>query len=376
MRNAWNRLATIALKEWRELIRDPVFLTMALLGPLALYVLMGSGMVLDVEDIQVAFHDMDRSRFSRDYRSMLRSSKYFTIVGQTDDRKMASRLLKSGRVSLVVSIPPDFSKNLQRRTDAPVQFFVDGMYPYRASMIRGYIRGLNVHFNRELDLQPQGVTGFVQSIEVRQTVWFNPTLESKNFILPGLVVTTLMFYPALLVALIVVREKETGTIFNLYTSPASAWEIVIGKIIPYIVIVFILFLLLFLISVNVYGVRFVGSFPLLAAGALLYIFCTLGIGMLISILTRSQLSAMLITFVATILPSFIYSGFMAPVASQGTGGQIVSQLVPATHFMIIVRGIFLKDIPSRDMVGNLFILFLFTLVYYGLSIWMFSKKKD
>ena len=98
--------------------------------------------------------------------------------------------------------------------------------------------------------------------------------------------------------------------------------------------------------------------------------------MLISILTRSQLSAMLITFVATILPSFIYSGFMAPVASQGTGGQIVSQLVPATHFMIIVRGIFLKDIPSRDMVGNLFILFLFTLVYYGLSIWMFSKKKD
>jgi ABC-2 type transport system permease protein len=376
MRNAWRRLITIARKEWRELIRDPVFLTMAFLGPLALYVLMGSGMILDVEHIQVAFHDMDRSRFSRDYRSMLNSSRYFTIVQQTDDRNTAAHLLNSGQVSLVVSIPPDFSRNLQQQTDAPVQFFVDGMYPYRASMIRGYIRGLNVRFNQDLDIKPQGATGFVQNLNVRQTVWFNPTLESKNFILPGLVVTTLMFYPALLVALIVVREKETGTIFNLYTSPASAWEIVLGKIMPYIVIVFILFLFLFLISVHVYGVRFVGSFPLLAAGALLYIVCTLGIGMLISILTRSQLSAMLITFVATILPSFIYSGFMAPVASQGTGGQIVSTLVPATHFMIIVRGIYLKDIPARDMIGNMLILFLFALVYYGISIWMFTKRKD
>ncbi len=375
------RFLTIARKEYHELVRDPVFLTMALIGPLVLYVLMGSGMVLDVEHIRVTVLDRDQSKLSRTYRRALDAADGFVLTKSVSTPDEAERQIQTGNVEIAVTLPPDFSRSLRGGEPTRVRCLIDGMYPYRASMINGTIQSFHRHYERttlpeHIGESTASIQTPMQTVRLKHRAWFNPTMESKNFILPGLVVTTLMFYPALLVALVVVREKETGTIFNLYMSPAHTWEIIFGKILPYIGIVFVLFLLLFLVSVNLYDVRFVGSFPLLAAGAFLYIMSTLGIGLFISILSRSQLSAMLITFVATILPSFIYSGFMAPVTSKGIGGQIVSNLIPATHFMVIVRGIYLKDIPFRNTISNFLTLAVFCLLYYGLSMYFFTRKTD
>ena len=182
-------------------------------------------------------------------------------------------------------IPSDFSRRLHEGRPAQVQFLVDGSFPMRAEVVRGYVTAINAQFNqgmvsRYLSLKGQTAAA-VFPISVEGRAWYNPSLESKNFIIPGLLVITLMFYPALLAALVVVREKESGTIYNLYCSPVRPWEVVAGKAIPYIGVAFINYVIIFLLSVILFKVRFIGSFPLLTAGALLYIACTIGIGLVI-----------------------------------------------------------------------------------------------
>jgi len=189
-----------------------------------------------------------------------------------------------------------------------------------------------------------------------------------------MMVIILMLYPAILGALLVVREKEAGTIFNYYASPARRWEIIAGKALPYVGVIFLDYLILFAMSIVLFGVRFIGSFWLLSAGALLYSACTIGIGLLVSVLTRTQIAAMLVTFLATVTPSFNYSGFMAPVASQDRIGQFVAYLLPATHFMDMVRGAYLKGLGFAFYWPNLLALTVYSVLLYGLA-WMFLNKR-
>jgi len=373
-----SRVYAIIRKEMRELIRDPVYLGLALIVPLLLKLLFGYGLTMDVNNIPVLFQDQDRSPLSREYMNSFTNSEYFRNTGLAKDHREIDRAIRSGKVRVVVVIPPDFSRRLYEGRPAQVQFLMDGSFPMRAEVVRGYTAAINGQFNERMVSEyfsktgRSGLTAFPVSVEGR--AWYNPSLESKNFIIPGLLVITLMFYPALLAALVVVREKESGTIFNLYCSAVKPWEVIAGKAIPYIGVAFIDYILIFLMSVLLFKTKFIGSFLLLTTGALLYIACTIGIGLLISVVSRSQIAAMLITFLGTMIPAFLFSGFMAPITSQDIIGQIVSRFIPATYFMGMVRGIYLKGLGFGYFFGDLITLALYAAVVYGIAIISFKKK--
>jgi len=191
---------------------------------------------------------------------------------------------------------------------------------------------------------------------------------------PGMMVLILMLFPAILGALVVVREKESGTIFNLYASPVYRWEIILGKAVPYITVAFLDYLIIFAMSIFLFQVRFTGSFWVLSSAALLYSICTIGIGLLFSIIMRTQLSAMLITFLATVTPAFNYSGFLSPVSSMDQLGQFIAHLIPATYFMEVVRGVYLKGLGLGFFWPNLLALTIYTLVVYTLA-WSLLIKR-
>jgi len=249
----------------------------------------------------------------------------------------------------------------------------------RAMTAQGYVSAVDAQFNQKMVSQylsrvgGQSVAG-VYPIAVEGRAWYNPSLESKNFMIPGLLVLTLIMYPPMLVVLAIVREKELGTIFNLYCSPIRRWEVVFGKAIPYIAIVFINYLMIFTLSVLLFKVRFTGSFLLLSAGALLYIASTVGLGLCISVLSRSQIAAMLLSFIVIMLPSFMFSGFMAPITSMDATGQFISRFIPASYFMGMVRGIYLKGLGFSYYKWDLASLAAYAVIVYGIFIISFKKR--
>jgi len=373
-----SRVYAIIRKEMRELLRDPVYLSLIFIVPIALNLLFGYGLIIDVKNIPMLFYDLDRSALSREYMHSFTNSEYFRFVGLAKNYKEVDHVIRSGDVRVVVVIPPDFSRRLNEGRPAQVQFLVDGSFPWRAEVVKGYVSVINFLFNQKMVteyLSKKGqaeVVAFPISVEGR--AWYNPALESKNFIIPGLLVTTLMFFPALLAALVVVREKESGTIFNLYCSPARPWEVVAGKAVPYITVAFISYIIIFLMSVMLFKVRFTGNFFVLTLGAILYISCTIGIGLFVSIISRTQVAAMIITFLITVIPAFLYSGFLSPLTSQDMTGQIVSRFIPATYFMGMVRGVYLKGLGFNYYVWDVATLMLYAAIVYTIAIASFKKR--
>jgi ABC-type multidrug transport system permease subunit len=372
------RVPAIAVKETRELLRDPIYLGLAFVIPMIMILLFGFGLSLDVNHLPVVFVDHDASPWSRDYRDRFVHSEYFDLIGVLDRRDEADEWLRTGRARVIVDVPPDFGRDLARGRGTQVGITVDGSFPNRAAVIIGYVTAINGLYNQQLlvDLaERRGETGTsLLPVQVNTSVWYNPTLESKNAVVPGLLVLILMLFPALLGALLIVREKESGTIFNLYASPTGRMEIILGKLLPYLGVAMIDYFLIFAMSRWVFDVRFTGSFLVLTAGAALYAVCTIGIGLLISILTRSQLAAMFTTFLVTLTTAFNYSGFITPVASMDAIGQFIAQLIPATHFMTVVRGSYLKGFGFGYYWPQLGALALYTLVVYFLA-WRSLRKR-
>ena len=372
------RVPAIAIKETRELLRDPIYLGLAFVIPMIMILLFGFGLILDIKHLPVAFVDHDGSPWSRDYRDRFVHSEYFDLVGVLDRRSDAEEWMRSGRARVLIDVPPDFGRDLARGRPTAVGVTVDGSFPNRAAIITGYVSAINALYNQQLltDLAAQRglARGSLLPVQVNLSVWYNPTLESKNAVVPGLLVLILMLFPALLGSLLIVREKESGTIFNLYASPTGRLEIILGKLLPYLAVAMLDYLMIFGVSRWVFEVRFTGSFLVLTAGTVLYSVCTIGIGLLISVLMRSQLAAMFTTLMVTMTTAFNYSGFVTPVASMDAVGQFIAQLIPATHFMTVVRGSYLKGFGFDYYWPQLGALALYTLVLYSLA-WLFLKKR-
>ena len=372
------RVPAIALKETRELLRDPIYLGLAFVIPMIMILLFGFGLVIDVKHLPVAFVDHDGSPWSRDYRDRYVHSEYFDLVGVLDRRGQAEEWLRTGRARVLIDLPPDFGRDLARGRPTSVGVTVDGSFPARAAIITGYVSAINALYNQQLlaDLAVRRglASGSLLPVQVNLSVWYNPTLESKNAIVPGLLVLILMLFPALLGSLLIVREKESGTIFNLYASPTGRMEIILGKLLPYLAVAMLDYFMIFALSRWIFEVRFTGSFLVLTAGTVLYSVCTIGIGLLISILMRSQLAAMFTTLMVTMTTAFNYSGFVTPVASMDATGRFIAQLIPATHFMSVVRGSYLKGFGFGYYWPQLGALALYTLVLYTAA-WLLLRKR-
>jgi ABC-type multidrug transport system permease subunit len=331
-----------------------------------------------VKNLPVAFYDEDRSPLSREYMASFTNSEYFRLVTIATSGRELDRLIESAEVRAGVVIPQDFSRRLNGGEAATVQVLVDGTFPSRALVASGYITAIDAQFSAKLLAAYLARTGRVRAgvvpVTIDGRVWFNPTLETKNSLVPGLLVISLMFYPSLLAALVIVREKERGTIFNLYCSPVSRWQVIVGKAVPYIGLAFFVYLLLFSLSVFVFQVRFVGNPLVLTVAALLYITACIGFGLVISVFCRTQVAAMLVTFIALMTPSMLFSGLMTPISSMEPSAQAISRFIPASYFMAMVRGVFLKGLGFGQYTYDMLTLGAFAVVVYTVATLGFRKR--
>lgn len=379
MKESINRIWAVSLKEFKEILRSPLFLLLAHFVPLALFLVFGFGLSLDVEHIPTALLDLDHTQMSRDLIDGLVKTKYFHLTYQATRKEELISLLKEGKVRLAIVIPPQFQKRIYQDRSSPLQILVDGTYPYRALVTKNYLSAYLVTFNSALAqdwLNRRGLTHVnLQPIKLEARFLYNPALESTNSLVPGLLVVILMMTPAIMAAMAIVKEKDYGTIYNIYSSPIRKWEFLMGKVLPYYTLNFLNVLALFFLSIILFGVPFKGCLFLLLLGSLLYIFTTTGMGLLVSSFTRSMVAAQIVTIIITIVPSFLYSGLLMPVSNLGREGEIEAHLFPAMYYMKIVQGTYSKVIGMKELWTNYLIILAYGTTLFATSLLLFKKRE-
>ncbi|NYT26320.1 ribosome-associated ATPase/putative transporter RbbA [Alcaligenaceae bacterium] len=366
-----DRLLSYCWRESLELRRDPIRATLALAGSLILMFVIGFGISLDVEDLSYAVLDRDQTTLSNSYTLSLSGSRYFTekppITGYEDlDRRM-----RSGELSLAIEIPPGFGRDIKRGTPAQVGAWVDGAMPTRAETVRGYVEGIHQHWLSQAF--PAAAGAATLGIETRFR--YNPDVRSLPAMVPAVIPLLLLMLPSMLAALSVVREKELGSIINLYVTPVTRSEFLIGKQLPYIGLAMVNFLAMCLLAVTLFGVPMTGSFIVLTAATLIYVVCSTGLGLLFSALTRSQIAALFLTMIGTLLPAVQYSGLTNPVSALEGVGRFIGEIYPATHMFVISRGVFNKALGLADLGAYFWPLIIAVPVILGLAVLMLKKQE-
>ncbi|MFU2486697.1 ribosome-associated ATPase/putative transporter RbbA [Thauera sp. WH-1] len=342
------RLLSFSAREATELRRDPFRLTLALLGTVLLMLVMGYGITTDVENLNYAVLDHDRSTDSERYTLNLSGSRYFSEQAPLLSHDDLDRRMRSGELALALEIPPGFGRELARGARPEIAMWLDGAMPMRAEVARGYMLGVHAQTLAEGVAAATG-TAPAPLADIAVRYRYNPDMLSLVAMVPAVIPLLLVFIPSMLTALGVVREKELGSILNVYTTPVTKLEFLLGKQLPYIALSLFNFALLFVLAITLFGVPFKGSLPTLVLGALLYVTATTGLGLLMSTLTDSQVAAMAGTSIGTLLPAIQFSGMMDPVSSLEGVGALIGQAYPTTHFLNISRGTFAKALDFGDL---------------------------
>ena len=370
------RLFSYTRREALELRRDPLRGLIALFGILLLMFTFGYGISMDVENLHFAVLDRDQSILSNNYALDLGGSRYFIAQAPINDYEELDRRMRSGELSLALEIPLNFARDLERGNPVKIGAWIDGAMPTRAENVLGYVQAMHQGWLLENARQraTSRIPGGLMAIETRFR--YNPDVKSLPAIVPAVIPMLLMLIPAMLSALSVVREKELGSILNLYVTPVSKLEFLVGKQLPYIAIGMVNFFLMSALAVFVFDVPHKGDFLFLTLAALLYVTDATGIGLLISTLTRSQIAAIFATFLVTFIPSIRFSGMLDPVASLEGGARFIGETFPATHFLTICRGTFSKALGFAELQSSLLPLALAIPVIVGLSVLLLKKQEQ
>ncbi|GAB4394289.1 MAG: ribosome-associated ATPase/putative transporter RbbA [Kiloniellaceae bacterium] len=377
-RSGWispRRLLAYSLRETVEFLRDPIRLGFALGGTALLMLVFGFGITFDVENLNYAALDRDQSPQSRRYLESFAGSRYFRerppIAGHED----MQRRLQSGELVLALEIPPDFGRDLLSGRQPTVAAWIDGSMPFRGETVRGYLEGLHSDYLTGDLARVLGQVPKAAAVEIVSRYRYNQSFESLNAMVPTVIVMLLMFIPAVLMALGVVREKELGSITNLYVTPVSRLEFLLGKQLPYVAVAMVNFLFMTALAVVLFGVELKGSFLALSLGALLYVLATTGLGLLISSFTRTQIAALFGTAIATMVPTVLFSGMMQPVSSLEGVGALIGQGFPAGYYMTISVGTFTKALGFAELTDNFLSLAAFFPVLTLLSLLLLRKQE-
>ena len=369
------RAFSYTLRETLELRRDPVRGTLALLGTALLMFIMGYGINLDVENLSYAMLDRDQTVLSQNYALNLSGSRYFIEKPPIADYADLDQRMRSGELSLAIEIPSGFARDIARGTPAQIGAWVDGAMPTRAETVRGYVQAMHQMWLVDMAKHRLGVNlAAASTLETRYR--YNPDVKSLPAMVPAVIPMLLMMIPAMLAALSVVREKELGSIINLYVTPVTRSEFLLGKQLPYIVLAMVNFLLLALMSVTVFGVPIKGSFATLTIAAFIFVICSTGFGLLASTFTRSQIAALFVTMIGTIIPCVQFAGLLNPVSSLEGMGAFIGRIYPATHFLIISRGVFSKALGLSTLAPSFWPLLAAVPVILGLSIVLLKKQES
>jgi ABC-2 type transport system permease protein/ribosome-dependent ATPase len=348
-----SRAWAVAAKEWREVTRDRMFLLLAFLMPALWMIVFGYGLVLDVENIPFAVVDRDRSALSRDYLSRFFESRYFNFQGYLGAESEADALLQSGKVRAVIVVPEHFQKRLLAGTAVGVQTLIDGTFPLRTDLTKGYVIAINAAFNEELlvdDLaRSRGISRarartLARPITLDVRYLYNEEVRSAWSIVPALVMFTLMVSSPLLTALGIVREKETGSIYNIYSATVSRIEFLAGKLAPYVLIAVLNVIILWLMALSIFKVPFKGNPMFFLAASAVFVLSSTGIGLIVSLLVRTQQAALIITVLVSTVPTILFSGLIFPVSSLSPTSRFLAHLFPGMYYANICWGTFLKGV--------------------------------
>ena len=342
------RLYSYTLREALELQRDPVRGIMALFGSLLLMVIIGYGITMDVNDLRFSVLDRDQTVLSNNYINNLSGSRYFEEMPPLHSYDAIDRAMQANTITMALEIPPGFARDIQRGQPVTIAVWIDGAVPNRAETIQGYVQGMHQQWLTQLSTERLGRPP-QSAIQVETRFRYNPDVKSLPAMVPAVIPLMLLMIPAMLAALSVVREKEMGSIMNLYVTPVTRTEFLLGKQLPYIAMAMVSFLLMVLMAITVFGVPVKGSFLTLALATLLFVVFSTGLGLFASIFTKSQIAAIFITMLVTMLPAVSYSGLMTPVSSLEGAGRVIGDSHPATYMLLISRGVFGKGLDFGDL---------------------------
>lgn len=369
-----DRALSYVWREALELRRDPVRSALALLGTVLLMFIMGYGISMDVEDLNYAVLDQDRTLLSQNYALNLSGSRYFVERPPIIDAADLDRRMRSGELALAVEIPPGFARDVQRGATVQIGAWVDGSMPQRAETVLGYVQGMHQGWLKDM-AERRGEQALSSGARIETRFRYNPDVKSLPAMMPAVIPMLLMMIPAMLAALSVVREKELGSIVNLYVTPVTRSEFLLGKQAPYLLLGMVNFLLMTLLAVTVFKVPLKGSFSTLAAAAFIFVAFSTGLGLFASAFTRSQTAAMFITMIGTMIPMVQYAGLLHPVSSLEGASAIIGQVYPASHFLTISRGVFNKALGFSDLHASFIPMLLAIPVIMILAV-AFLKKQE
>ncbi|WP_244437819.1 ribosome-associated ATPase/putative transporter RbbA [Hyphomicrobium denitrificans] len=370
------RMLAYTIRESLELSRDPIRLSFALLGTAFLMLIFGFGITTDVNSLSFAALDRDNSFESRAYLSELQGSPYFIEQPPLANTSELQSRLKSGKVSATIEIPPGFGRDIRRGRPTEVGVWIDGAMPFRAETIHGYLQGAHRQFLSDPAIRGHvGLSGTTTAANIEIRFRYNQDFDSIYAMVPSTMAMQLALIPAILMALAIVREKELGSITNLYVTPVTRLEFLLGKQAPYIVVAMLNFVMLFLMATFIFKVPLKGSFLTLLVGSLVYVTATTGYGMMISSFTRTQIAALFGTAILTVLPATMFSGMMTPVSSITGFGAIMGRMFPMTYFVPISVGTFTKGLGFADLTRYIGALALFVPTLTAISLLLLRKQE-
>jgi len=373
----FNRFIAIARKEFIHVLRDPRALGVSIALPLVLLLIFGYALTLDVDRVPLVVWDQSATTQSRDLEARFQHSRYFSLVRQASSYRQVEEALDRRDAMLALVIPMDFGRRVGADRTTQLQVLADGSDANSATLAMGYAEGIIRTYSQEiLVARAQRITGHAPraALELRPRAWFNTEMESKRYIVPGLIAVIMMLISALLTSLTVAREWESGTMEQLISTPVRGPELILGKMVPYFVVGMVDMTLAVLAGRFLFDVPLVGSLSLLFGVSAIYLVGALAMGVLISSLAKSQLVASQMAFTTTFLPAFLLSGFMFEISNMPKVLQLVTYLVPARYFVAFLRALYLKGAGLSHLWPECLFLLLFGAGMLLLAVVTFKKR--
>lgn len=366
------RVLHLMRKELLELRMDPRLFGIVIVAPIVQLTLLGYAVTTDVKDVPLVVVDADRSTESRTLIDRFQASENFKLVGLLPSTNEIDRWLDRGDAWMALTIPPEYGQRIRSRRPVTLQVVADGTDANSTNVAMGYARALVAGYTQELAAGAQGAIVPPVSVEIR--VWFNPRLESRDFMIPGIVALLLLVVTTNLSAMAIVREKEVGTLEQLNVTPLARWELIAGKLLPYGLIGVIDVVLVLLVALFWFEIPMRGSIALLFGMSVIYLMCTLGLGLFVSSISNTQQQAMLTTTFFFMMPMIYLSGFVFPIENMPAWIQQVTYLIPLRYFLVILRGIFLKGVGLETLWPQALAMFAWGAVVLGLATLRSSKR--
>lgn len=376
------RIAAVARKEWRELTRDRIYLLLAFTLPLMMMFLFGWGMSQDVENVKLVILDQDKTAASRDYVGHFTNGKYFKFVGSIESLDQAERLLEDGKIKAAIVIPPRFQERLEEGSPAEVQSIIDGTITLSVRTVRGYIDAISGAASADLQtrflarqahLDPRRAEGMMQPLRVQIRYLYNEEIKSIWMIAPELILIIVMWAMPVLMSLSIVREKESGSIYNINASTISRTEFLLGKLMPVVGICLANGFLLWAVAVFYFHAPFRGNPFLFGSALVLYVIGAVSLGMLASIFLQTQQAALLVVIILGAIIATRYSGMFIPLSEMDASSNFIAHLFPPAYFNSIVEGSFLKGAGWSQLGGDFLALAAYPVVVVGLGSALFKK---